>query len=259
MSKLRLLTVFSAHAAFPVPALPSGLTSFLARSRMGPPPLFALDQRARVISRTTRSHIERSTAPFPRRESCFPSNNNRDVESMFALTRAGHDHDAWPRRTRSHETNPFSQGHCSVKPSPFHPNAEAVTVLAHMFARLGEVDKHACNAPHTSTQFQHVTRPSTCSTSLTSLACAARLCICTRQRCAHWQRLTSIVTSLLGRMPWVLTQRHRTMHPWRVTRFPARRVTESGVREPSSPTRTQKPKSCGNDHREPVWPRRRVS
>ena len=40
----------------------------------------------------------------------------------------------------------------------------------------------------------------------------------------------------------------------RVTRIPAKRVTESGVREPSSPTRTQKPKSCGNDHREPVWP-----
>ena len=46
---------FSAQAAFPAPAPPS-------------PPPFALEQRARVISRTTRSSIERSTAPFPRRE-----------------------------------------------------------------------------------------------------------------------------------------------------------------------------------------------
>ena len=63
---------FSAQAAFPAPAPPS-------------PPPFALEQRARFISRTTRSHIERSTAPFPRREYCFPSNNNRDVETYLLL------------------------------------------------------------------------------------------------------------------------------------------------------------------------------
>ena len=57
---------------------------------MGPTPLFAREQqRARVISRTTRSRIERSTAPFPRREYCFPSNNNRDVETyMLSRVRA---------------------------------------------------------------------------------------------------------------------------------------------------------------------------
>ena len=38
--------------------------------------------------------------------------------------------------TRSHETNSISQGHCSVKPSPFHPNAEAVTVLVPIFVDI---------------------------------------------------------------------------------------------------------------------------
>ena len=38
--------------------------------------------------------------------------------------------------TRSHETNSLGQRHCSVKPSPFHPNAEAVTVLVHIFADI---------------------------------------------------------------------------------------------------------------------------
>ena len=78
-------------------------TSFFARGRMGPPP-FALEQRARVISRTTQSHHERSTARFPRLEYCFPANNNRDVETYVLLHCAGHNHNAWPHQTRSHES-----------------------------------------------------------------------------------------------------------------------------------------------------------
>ena len=52
--------------------------------RMGPP-LTALDQRAKVISRTTQSHHERSTDRFPRLEYCFLANNKRDVETYLLL------------------------------------------------------------------------------------------------------------------------------------------------------------------------------
>ena len=37
---------------------------------------------------------------------------------------------------RSHEPISLGQEHCSVKPSRFHPNAEAVTVLTHIFAEI---------------------------------------------------------------------------------------------------------------------------
>ena len=39
-------------------------------------------------------------------------------------------------QTRSLETNPLGHRHCSVKPSPFHPNLEAVTFLVHIFAEI---------------------------------------------------------------------------------------------------------------------------
>ena len=45
----------------------------------------AREQRARVDSRTTQSHNERSTAPCPRLESCFPANNKLDVETYLLL------------------------------------------------------------------------------------------------------------------------------------------------------------------------------
>ena len=63
---------------------------------------------------------------------------------------------------RSHEPISLGQEHCSVKPAPFHPKAEAATVLTHMFVRNRGVDKHAAmHPPQTSTQFRHsVTRPS---------------------------------------------------------------------------------------------------
>ena len=50
------------------------------------PPLFAREQqRAKVVSRTTRSHIERSTAPFPSRKYCFAATKNCDVETYLLL------------------------------------------------------------------------------------------------------------------------------------------------------------------------------
>ena len=50
---------------------------------MGPSLLAQEQQRVRVVSRTTRSHIERSTALFPRRDCCFPANNKRDVGTIL--------------------------------------------------------------------------------------------------------------------------------------------------------------------------------
>ena len=52
--------------------------------------------------------------------------------------------------------------------------------------------------------------PATCSTSLT-LRSRLRSWALTRQWCALWQRLTSILTSLLERIPWVFKRRHRTL------------------------------------------------
>ena len=125
--------------------------------------------------------------------------------------------------TRSHETTSFCQCHCSVKPSPFHPNAEAVTVLVHIFAdieRLTNTRQRTHRKPPLSSSTPSPD-PAKFSTSLTSLACAGRLCICTRQWCAHWQRLTCMVNALLGVMPWVFTRRHRTLHACRYRIFVA--------------------------------------
>ena len=94
---------------------------------------------------------------------------------MFALTLAGHDHDAWPRQTRSHETIPFSQGHCSVKPSPFHPNAEAVTVLAHMFAEI-EGLTNTRQRTHRKPPLSSSTSSQDLATFSTSLMSPSRLC-----------------------------------------------------------------------------------
>ena len=97
-----------------------------------------------------------------RLEYCFAATNNRDVESLFALTRAGHNHNAWPHQRARHETNPFSQGHCSVKPSRFHPNAEAVTVLTHIFDEIeGLTNTRQRTHRKPPLSFHHsVTRPS---------------------------------------------------------------------------------------------------
>ena len=96
-----------------------------------------------------------------------------------------------------------------MKPSPFQTNAEAVTLLVHIFADIERLTN--TRATHRTPLLSSNTPSRNLEnfvTSLTSLACAFGLCICTRQWCAHWQRLTSIVTSLLGRMPWVFTRRH---------------------------------------------------
>ena len=102
----------------------------------------ALEHRARVISRTTQSHNERSTARFLSLENCFPANNKLDEESMFALARAGHDHNAWPYQR------------CRAKQPPLWPRTlccEAITVppkrgvchcLGAQIRRNRGVDKH---------------------------------------------------------------------------------------------------------------------
>ena len=71
---------------------------------------------------------------------------------------------------RSHESNSLCQENCSVKPSPFHPDAEAVTVLAHIFAQIEGLTNtrqrtHRKPPLSSSTPSQD---PATCSTSFTS-------------------------------------------------------------------------------------------
>ena len=145
----------------------------------------------------------------------------------------------------------------STGASPFHPNAEAVTVLAHMFAEI-EGLTNTRQRTHRKPPLSSITPsqdPATCSTSLRSpsrLRSGALHLHTTAVRTLATPHVQGDFTS------WedVLGPHTETPHNARVrvTRFPAWRVTESGVREPSSPTRTQKPKSYGNDHREPVWP-----
>ena len=126
---------------------------FLADAACSPYPFFTREQqRARFISRTTRSHNERFTAPVPRLEICFPA-NNCDVEtyvittpgltSALALIKL-----SWPRTLFCEAiTVPNKRRGCDCSGTHVRQNRG--------------VDKHAGNAPHTSTQFQHsVTRPS---------------------------------------------------------------------------------------------------
>ena len=166
---------------------------FLADAACSPYHFFTREQqRARFISRTTRSHNERFTAPVPRLESCFPA-NNCDVEtnvittpgltSALALIKL-----SWPRTLFCEAiTVPNKRRGCDC-------------LGTHVRLNRG-VDKHAGNAPHTSNQFHHRHK-----------AFAFGLCICRRQWYAHWQRLTCRVNALLGRMLGVFTRRHRTLH-----------------------------------------------
>ena len=71
--------------------------------------------------------------------------------------------------TRSHASHSLGQRHCSVKPSPFHPNAEAVTVLVHIFAdieRLTNTRQRTHRKPPLSSSTPSP-NPATFSTSLT--------------------------------------------------------------------------------------------
>ena len=117
-------------------------------------------QRARFISRTTRSHNERFTAPVPRLEICFPA-NNCDVEtyvittpgltSALALIKL-----SWPRTL-----------FCEAI-TPFQTNAEAVTFLAHMFARIeGLTNTRATHRTPPISSSTPSPDPATFSTSLT--------------------------------------------------------------------------------------------
>ena len=134
VSKLRFLTVFPPILLFPAPAPPSGLP-FL-REVACVHPFFAREQqRARVVSQTTQSHNERCTALFPDLSIVFQQTTN----VMWKLICS---HTCGPRSQRLAlpnavaRNNSFGQGHCSVMPPPFHPNAEAVTVLARSSAEI---------------------------------------------------------------------------------------------------------------------------
>ena len=63
VSRLRLLTFFFRPCCFSCTFASLG-TPFDATGRMGPSLMAQEQQRVRVVSRTTRSHIERSTALF---------------------------------------------------------------------------------------------------------------------------------------------------------------------------------------------------
>ena len=134
VSKLRLLIMFPSILLFRVPAPLSGLPSL--REVAWVHHFFALEQqRARVVGQTTQSHNERSTALFPDLSIVFQHTTN--VMWKFICS-----HTCGPRSQRLAlpnavaRNNSFGQGHCSVKPPPFHPNAEAVTVLAHSVTEI---------------------------------------------------------------------------------------------------------------------------
>ena len=128
-------------------------TPFHARSRMAPPRVAREQQRARVVSKKMQNHNERSTARFSDLRNVFQQTTNLKWKHICSYT-CGPRSQRLASPTRSHETIFFGQGHCAVKPSPFHPNAEAATVLAHIFAEI-EGSQTLGNTPHTSTQFQH--------------------------------------------------------------------------------------------------------
>ena len=167
VSKLRLLTVFR-PCCFSCTCASLG-TPFLARGHMGPP-LFAREQqRARVISRTTRNHNERSTARFPRLEYCFAPTNNRDVETYVLLhlrapiTTPGLTSAlariklSWPRKLFCETiTVPPRRGGCDCLGTHFRPNRG----LTNTRQRTHRKPPLSSNTPSQD--------PATCSTSLTS-------------------------------------------------------------------------------------------
>ena len=75
---------FSAHAAVPVPAPPSGLPSL--REVAWVHHLLHWNNNVRELSvQKTQSHVERSTAPFPRRRYWYAATNNCDVGTYLLL------------------------------------------------------------------------------------------------------------------------------------------------------------------------------
>ena len=135
VSKLRLLTVFSAHAAFPVPAPPLGLPSirevawvhhhFLhwtnvrglsveQRRATTSAPLLVFSDLRIVFQQTTNLT----------RKACLLSHVRATITTPGLINAVAQNNLL------------FGQGHCAVKPSPFHPNAEAATVLVHSFAGI---------------------------------------------------------------------------------------------------------------------------
>ena len=110
----------------------------------------------------------------------------------------------------------------STGASPVPPKRGGCDCLGHTFSQKSRGLTNTRQRTHRKPPLSAITpsqETATCSTSLTSpsrLCSGVGLCTCTQRLYAHWQRLTSIVSSLLGRMSWVLTLRHRTLHALRV-------------------------------------------
>ena len=175
VSRLRLLTFFFRPCCFSCTFASLG-TPFDATGRMGP---------SLYGTRTTTCESCQSNDAEPHRAlhcSFFP-----DVTVVFQQTT----NVMWEQYLLSHVratiTTPdltnavaritlsLATGHCSVKPSPFHPNLEAVTFLVHIFAeieRLTNTRQRTHHKPPLSSSTPSAD-PATFSTSLTP---PSRLC-----------------------------------------------------------------------------------
>ena len=172
VSKLRLPTVFRPCCCSCTCA--SLGTSFLARGRMGPP-LCAREQRARVVSpKNAEPRRALHCSFFPDVTVVFQQTKNVMWE-QFCSHMCGPRSQRLTSPTRSHASHSLGHRHCSVKPSPFHLNAEAVTVLVHIFAdieRLTNTRQRTHHKPPLSSSTPSAD-PATFSTSLTP---PSRLC-----------------------------------------------------------------------------------
>ena len=136
MSKLRFLTVFSAHAVFPLPAPPSALPSL--REVAWVHHLLHGDNVRELSVERRRATTSASLPLFPDLSMVFKQTKNVMWEHSCSCT-CGPRSQRLASPARSRETKPLGQRHCFVKPSPFHPNVEAATVLAHSFAGIEEL------------------------------------------------------------------------------------------------------------------------
>ena len=97
----------------------------------------AREQRARVVSQSNDAEPQRALhcSFFPDLRVVFQQTKNVTWKHICSYT-CGPRSQRLALPTRSHASHSIGQRHCIVKPSPFHPNAEALTVLVHIFADI---------------------------------------------------------------------------------------------------------------------------
>ena len=109
-------------------------TPFSARGRTGPPLLRGNNVRESSVERR-RATTSAPLLLFPDLIVVSQQTTNLTWKHICSYT-CGPRSQRLVLPTRSHASHSLGQRHCSVKPSPVHPNAEAVTVLVHIFAEI---------------------------------------------------------------------------------------------------------------------------